>query len=302
MVRPALSASRAVSILDWIVSHPGQSFTLSELSRATDINIPSAMAVLRALTDSGYLARHPTKKSYEAGPALLAVGLVVSARHRSFEILDRELEQLAADVGTECFASVAVGDQTVVVADAGRPGSHSLPVRVGLRFPLMAPVGHPFVAWGSDAEVEAWIGRAELTNNELIRARLEQELALARRLGYLAAHFKNRGFQPATALEQLAERPDDPKRRETVRIAMAEFSESWEVLQPVRGQRYDVSNLSAPVFNAQGRVLMVIVINGFTQIEGGELLAYAERLLQTTRLLTKHGSGQFPEEVKNSAP
>lgn len=160
MVRSALSANRALAILDWIVGHPGDAFTLSEVSRATGVNIPSAMSVLQSLTEAGYLARHPARKTYEAGPALLALGLVVTSTHRSFEILDREIEALAAAVGTECFASVAVGDQTVVVAEAGRPGSHSLPVRVGLRFPLIAPVGHVFMAWNTPAEVAAWIARA----------------------------------------------------------------------------------------------------------------------------------------------
>jgi hypothetical protein len=41
-----------------------------------------------------------------------------------------------------------------------------------------------------------------------------------------------------------------------------QFSENWEVVRPVPGQRYDVSALSAPVFNWQGEVLMAIVVNG----------------------------------------
>jgi hypothetical protein len=40
---------------------------------------------------------------------------------------------------------------------------------------------------------------------------------------------------------------------------------------------------------------MAIVLNGFAQIEGSELLGHVERLLQTTRLLTKHGNGMTPK-------
>jgi DNA-binding IclR family transcriptional regulator len=295
MVQSALAANRAVAVLDWIVGHPGESFTLSELSRAVDVNVPSLMSVLQSLTDAGYLARHPTKKTYEAGPALLAIGLVVSAHHQSLDILDRELEALAADVGTECFASVAVGDQTVVVADAGRPGSHSLAVRVGLRFPLIAPVGHIFLAWSPASDIEAWIRRAQHPSNQLNRERIEHELTLVRTQGYAVSLLAHPDFRPSAALDQLAERPDDPKRRETVRAAVAEFSRAWELLQPQPGRRYDVSNISAPVFNAQGKVLMAIILNGFTQIDGSEVLGHAERLLRTTRLLTKHGNGRYPE-------
>src|SRR5581483_5064624 len=98
MVRSALAANRAVAVLDWIVGHPGEAFTLSELSRATAVNIPSLMAVLQSLTDSGYLTRHPTRKTFEAGSALLAAGVVINAHHPTLEILDRELDALAAAV------------------------------------------------------------------------------------------------------------------------------------------------------------------------------------------------------------
>jgi DNA-binding IclR family transcriptional regulator len=59
MVSSALSANRALAALDWVVGHPGESFTLSELSRAIGVNVPSLMSVLKSLTDAGYLVRHP---------------------------------------------------------------------------------------------------------------------------------------------------------------------------------------------------------------------------------------------------
>lgn len=297
MVVSALSANRAVAVLDWIVGHPGEAFSLSELSRALDINIPSLMSVLQSLTDAGYLTRHPARRTYEAGPALLAIGLVVNAHHPSLDILGRELEALAESVESECFAAVVVGDQTVVVADAGRPGSKSVPVRVGLRFPLMAPVGQVFMAWSKPEEIETWIRRAEGPDRSLDRDRLAKELALTRACGYSIAYFENAGFQPAIALESLDELPRDPRRRERVRTAVAEFGRSWKIIEPKPGRRYDISNVSAPIFNAQGKVMMAIIINGFSRIEGRELLAHAERLLQAARLLTKHGGGRDPERT-----
>jgi DNA-binding IclR family transcriptional regulator len=296
MVRSALSANRTLTILDWIVGHPGEAFTLSELSRASGINIPSLMSVLQSLTDAGYLGRHPIKKTYEAGPALLAIGLVVGAHHPSLEILGHELEELAAAVKTECHASVVIGDQVVIVADAGRPGSHSLSVRVGYRVPFIAPIGDVFVAWSTPREIDEWMLRAG-TKTYWSRAEVEADLSMVRGRGYTMNLFKNRGHSPAIALDLLTERPHDPKRREMVKAAVSEFSKSWRTLQPKPGRRYDVSNVSAPVFNSHGRVVMAIVLNGFAQIEGSELLAHTERLMQMTRLLTKHGGGQRPHSA-----
>jgi DNA-binding IclR family transcriptional regulator len=300
MVSSALSANRALAALDWVVGHTGESFTLSELSRAIGVNVPSLMSVLKSLTDAGYLIRHPEDKSFEPGPALLAVGLVTSAQHRAFAHLADELKQLSDTVEIECFASVAVGDQTVVVAEAGRPSSYSPAIRVGFRYPLIAPIGHTFMAWSSPAEIDDWIDRAAYGDYKLDRGRLKKELALVRSEGYTVIRYKNVDFRPAAALETLAERPRDRKRHDAVKAAVAEFSSSLKIVHPKAGRPYESLNISAPVFSPQGKVLMNVVINGVPRVDGREVLAHTERLLQMTRLLTKSGGGQFPKELRRA--
>jgi DNA-binding IclR family transcriptional regulator len=293
MVDSALSANRALATLDWFVGHPGQAFTLSELSRALAINIPSLMAVLKSLTDRGYLIRHAENKSYEPGPALIAVGVITSARHPAFHRLAEELEELAAEVGNECFASVAIADQSIVVAEAGRPSSYSPPIKVGFRFPIIAPNGHVFVAWSSPAEIEDWIRRADLPSATVDRVRMTEELAVVRRYGCSVVQYGTIDFEPAAALEMLAKDPDDPARREAVKTAVANFTQHLTLLQPRSGETYESLNIAAPVFGPTGKVIMAIVINGLPKISGDDLLGCMERLARTTRLLTKQGGG-FP--------
>src|ERR1039458_5209422 len=72
MTRPALAAARAVEVLNFLASHPGESFTLSELSRHLNLNMASGLSVLKALTDAGYVHRHDSHKTYSLGPALVA--------------------------------------------------------------------------------------------------------------------------------------------------------------------------------------------------------------------------------------
>jgi DNA-binding IclR family transcriptional regulator len=300
MVSSALSANRALATLDWVVSHTGESFTLSELSRAIGVNVPSLMSVLKSLTDAGYLIRHPEDKSFEPGPALLAVGLVTSAQHRSFERLGEELKQLSDTVEIECFATVAVGDQTVVVAEAGRPSSYSPAIRVGFRHPFMAPIGHAHIAWDSPAEIEDWIKRAEYGDYKLDRDEINEELAITRAQGFAVVRYKNVDFRPSTALETLAERPRDRKRHDAVKAAVANFSSNLKFVQPKAGRQYESLNISAPVFSPQGKVLMSAVINGVPRVDGRDVLAHAERLLQMTRLLTKFGGGQPPKEARRN--
>ena len=55
MPRPALSADRALQVIDVLVAHPTQRFTLTELSRRTSINPASAHALLAVMLRAGYV-------------------------------------------------------------------------------------------------------------------------------------------------------------------------------------------------------------------------------------------------------
>ncbi len=287
MVASALSANRSISVINWIVGHAGEAFSLSELSRALDINIPSLMSVLQSLTDAGYLDRHPKRKTYEAGPALLAVSLVIGAHLGWPDILGSELKSLAASVESECFASLVVGDHIVIVADAGRPSSKAMPIKVGLRFRLMAPFGHVFTAWSSPGEIEDWIRRAEEAGHDVDRAKILAELARTRELGYSIGRATTNGSGGMSA-----------KKTAASASAISMSSAPYEVVEPEPDHHYDIAHITAPVFNAQGKVILGLVINGFSQIEGRELLARTERLLQSARLITKHSGGQDPADLR----
>ena len=57
MSRPALAATRAISILDFLAAHPDDAFTLSDLAARLGINVASAHALLTVLVEAGYLGR-----------------------------------------------------------------------------------------------------------------------------------------------------------------------------------------------------------------------------------------------------
>src|SRR5689334_18817876 len=71
MARPALSATRGIEILDLLAAFPTQAFTLSEIARASGINVSSCHSVLNALLVRGYLSHGASPKTYVLGPALV---------------------------------------------------------------------------------------------------------------------------------------------------------------------------------------------------------------------------------------
>ncbi|MDQ1374283.1 MAG: hypothetical protein QOJ09_1621, partial [Actinomycetota bacterium] len=84
---------RAIGVLDFLAAHPGEGFTLSELARRLDLNKATAHALLATLTDAGYLLRHPTRLTFQLGPALIALG---ASAQGQFEAADFAREEMRA--------------------------------------------------------------------------------------------------------------------------------------------------------------------------------------------------------------
>lgn len=125
MVKPALAARRAVMALDHLASRAGEPRTLTEICAATGVNPASMLSVLAALTDGGYLVRHPAHKTYTLGPALVAVGHAALSHDPTIAAARDELSLLGEEVRAQCAAAVVMGDELVAVVVEGRPRSRA---------------------------------------------------------------------------------------------------------------------------------------------------------------------------------
>ena len=120
MARPAPAAARAVQVLDLLVTHPTERFTLTELVRRTGMSLGSAHAVLAVLEQSGHVSRHPTTKAYTLGPALVVAGVVALEHHPGIEAGRRLIGPLAAELGTEVVLTARTVDEIIFVAQRRR--------------------------------------------------------------------------------------------------------------------------------------------------------------------------------------
>lgn len=257
MARPAPGVDRAVDILDFLAEHPRDAFSLSELARQLDLNKASAHATLTALTDRGYLLRHPTRKDYRLGPRLVAVGDAAQGQYPAVEFARDELRRLGEDLAMECVASLPVGDEMVIVDRAGPVHPIGLAVAVGARFPLVPPMGTIFRAWSSDAEVDEWLRLVGAEDRQRYRA----ALAVVRARGYSA------GVGESDETDY--------------RLVEAE-------------DRSPVSTVGAPVFDSSGGVALGLFVVTFREALTGEQVPdVADRLLKAAGAITEsiHGRG-----------
>ncbi|MBV9315356.1 MAG: flavin reductase [Pseudonocardia sp.] len=184
--------------------------------------------------------------------------------HLRFADLARpEMERLVATAGTECVALAPVNDQLVVLASAGAPADGSPFAMVGQRIPFVPPLGAPFLAWGDDAAVAAWLRRAEHPISPDERAAYLRQLTVVRSRGWSLSL----GEDTPTGHAELVDAIDAPTS-------------------------YDVWRLSMPVFAPDGSVPFMLTLWGLPRrLAGDKLLRLLDSLRVATGRITRSLSG-----------
>lgn len=284
MPRPAPAIDRTVALLNFLASRPDESFSLSELSRRVGIAKPTAHAMLAALTDAGYLLRHPGEKTYTLGPALVAVGAAAAARELDLVSYARdEMERLADELCVEVVASAAVGDEIVILARAGEPEPFGVRLDVGHRLPLVPPLGTAFVAWSRAEEIDRWLRRVGASATPADLDRYRAALDAVRRRGYLV------GLDTGAA--------GDTARTATRELVEDLGHQEYVLLELDRAAPHRPSHMAAPVFGPEGSVVLALTLIGFRgQLRVDRVPEIGERLLDAARTVTKAIGGSFDGE------
>jgi DNA-binding IclR family transcriptional regulator len=295
MARPALSAQRALQVLNLLAANPTDTFTLSELARRVGMNLASAHAVLTVLADGGYLVRDARRKTYALGPAVIVAGSSAVAHHPAIEAARPQAEALAAELGLEVTVTARAGTEIVFVAMAGPRQPHGPVLHAGQRVPLVPPLGSVFLAWAPPADVEAWVQRAAdtLSAAELDEVRRSLEVVRARGYDIALEAPARRSLEEALAVQAGA--PLDELRL-SLEDAIAKLGHAtYRILSVDPNRSYEVAMITAPVFGPDGDVLVALTIVGLPpKLRGRVALDYAERLRGIALVVTKESHGRIP--------
>lgn len=298
MARPAPAASRAVQILDLLVTHPAERFTLTELVRRTGMSLGSAHAVLAVLERSGHVRRHPTTRAYALGPALVVAGVVALEHHPGIDAARRSLAPLAEDLGVGTVLTARTTDEIIFVARAGRHAATGPDVREGERVPFVPPFGTVFLAWSDAEEIDRWLARAAQPTPELTeRARLA--LATVRQRGTAVT------FGTATqralgerALSLTAEPSRHDLRNDLTALTALLATEDYPLVDLSARGPFDIGMIAAPVFDADGNVIAAISAFGFPEPLTARALDDAvERVGAAGARATRESRGRMPDSV-----
>jgi DNA-binding IclR family transcriptional regulator len=172
----------AVGVLDRCVAVLGaveggaRSFT--DVVERTGLARPTAHRLIQGLEDHGSLV-HVGGLGYVLGPRLLGLATSAMSDLPLRDLARPVLERLARSTGESAQLFVRDGDQRVCIDTAESDSELRTIVEVGSKLPLAkGSAGKVFLAWTGDHD------RARLLETADDPARLEQQLATARRRGW----------------------------------------------------------------------------------------------------------------------
>ena len=285
-----------MDVLNFLAAHPTETFTLAEIARHVGLSNGSAHRLLTTMASDQFLSRNEKHRTYSLGMALVAIGQAAVEKHRGIEIARREIARLAVELNVQCSAKAKVDDEVLVLIKEGSAQSRLSLTRVGERRPLVPPVGICHMAWGGEAAIAAYVGKADAYLSEAARRHLCATFPLVRRRGYAIA----------------ANGPGTSKSRRATVLPLGEVRDSayWASvfemvgeLTPDEIQLFDLADagakgfsyIAAPVFSPAGTVAFQLVISGLPTTLGiADAERYAERLCATAALITSETHGRQP--------
>jgi DNA-binding IclR family transcriptional regulator len=300
VTRGSPSVDRVVSILTLLASAPERSFTLADIVRYTELSKATCHAVLASLVETRWLLRHPAGPSYRLGPGLIAMGESARRGYPELPYAQDVMRELGTELGFECLASAVVGSEIVILGKSGVPVPLSVTAAIGQRVPLVPPLATVFFAWSDEAAVAAAFGRwieepaAGRRVPSALTDKYRRALAAVRQRGY-AIGLENpvRERLGRTLVSQLAR--GQLTAPEGAELVAALADEDYQLIDLAATERYWLSHVAAPVFDASGRVSLALTLVGFsTPLEAEEVHRLGQRLRRAADSITEAVYGAPP--------
>ena len=290
--RPSPQTERLVSLVDAIAERPEEGLTLSEIARHLAVTPATCHPMLASLTSLGWLIRHPTRRTYRLGPALVTVGRAAARGLGVLDIARPVMRRLRDETGYTCFA-LTPGEHRVAIAEVIRAPGPAGPGEVhrssvGAQAPITPPLGIGYVPWADEQTVRRWLDGAD---GPLARARMERAIDNARERGYAIELVTDVETRLGETLGELDEHLEGlatlgaGAAAARLRTLLEEIAAGIggadggqiDDLEPERD--YRVGGISAPVLDRDGDLVLILSLRGFAPRTDGGSLEKTGRLL-----------------------
>ena len=295
--RASPPTERVVAILDFLAEHPHDRFGLSELARRLGLSKPTCLGIVTTLAEAGYLVRDAQDKTYRLGPSLISLGHTAQESMRVSPAAREELRRLSATYDTTAALSAVIDDRITLLELVGPPGA-DVGVRVGQSYPFAPPVGLMFVLWDDEA-LRDWLAKEPTIPLRTDTERLDRVIAECRATGYLVERLTPGGRRLYALMAGMSSTLPDELRAllgELVsdvgeRVYLRDENERGG---KGRSTRFDISVISAPVYDHHRRQVMVVSLQIGKALTDNEIRERAKALVATADAVTEQLGGTAP--------
>ena len=287
------SVVRAGHVLGHLAAHPTSTFSASDLARTLGIPRATCNSLLLGLAELG-MVRRDDSLAWSLGRACIALGDAARIADPALRIASSHAEELSRSNALTTAVSIRDAATTRVAAVFESAVSPTARPHVGDSVALVPPFGVTTIAWSSDEEIDRWLDRATPALDESERSRYRVAIEAVRERGYSIAVASDPQARFASALERLG---DDPAADVQIDVVLGEIAHSDYLAAEVTPTGpLRVTQLSSPVFDAEGRVAASIMVLGPDHdLSVDDAAALGRLLLDTTRRATQSLGGVAPE-------
>lgn len=300
MTRPSPQTDRVRWIINLFTTAPRESFSLAQIARHLGVSKATCLPAVASLTQAGWLVRHPVRKTYRLGPALIEIGRAAEVASPTEGTVAR-LERLSAETRHGCILW-QVSDDDLVLADVvgpGGPRSQWAGLERGHRIQPIAPLGSTLVAWSDERTIDRWIGSAGGQRHE-VAEQLRIALASVRRCGYaveLQDDMAHGVFRLVERLRVMGPRGVDDLLQSLQRQSNQRLvDQGYLVVDPDADATYYPVSINAPIFDRYGAVDQVLCLVDFDpDVNGADVRRFGEAVRECADDLTRSVGGLQPQ-------
>jgi DNA-binding IclR family transcriptional regulator len=287
---------RPIKVVTFLAAHPTESFTLAEIARHLSLSKGSAHRVMTALTETGFVHRHPRQKTYSLGIALVAIGQAALEKYPGIELARREITRLVAELDVGCSVTAIVNNEYLLLYRAGTPDAYDGLTLVGERRFVVPTIGIGQMAWRSEQEIEKYLDRGAAYLTDAVRRHLLASFPVIRRRGYsMAANGMGMHRLIRETVMPIGLGSDGTPELASLARDAGIPMEEYQMLAFAEAAGKGVNYLAAPVFSPDGEITFEIVMSCLPfEMSEAEFERYARRLLLAADIITKETRGRKP--------
>ncbi|MBY0286363.1 MAG: helix-turn-helix domain-containing protein [Mycobacteriaceae bacterium] len=285
-MRGASSAptARVIDVVELLSLPANRKMRFSDVVRELEFSQATAHAILKTLTDRGWVNRDPVAKTFSLGPALSVIATRLDTARPLAHLARDAARRLATTVDAPASVIERAGDDIVITAFE-QPKGGAIPASPNERIPYTAPFGVAFAAWDTAEAQRAWIQRAAADDVALTR-QLHDVLTQTRARGYDIDWMTPALAQAAHAIGSLSEHTLPVNMRSIIDQLRVEFTSAALSSDDNSRTPRPVATISAPVLDHADHIQLALGIHPVRPMSMREIRAAARPLLREIARLT----------------